>query len=139
MISSLRSNEFAVLNVSRGTRLAEEVEVADTRPSRARGLLGRHALPDGQGLLILPSSSVHTFFMRFPIDILFVDKKGKVLKAARSVHPYRVVTAHWRAYYVLELPSGAIGRTNTSAGDRLKFATRDGTWADGGDQRPATS
>jgi uncharacterized membrane protein (UPF0127 family) len=84
-------------------------------------LLGRECLADGQGLLFKGTSSLHTFFMQFPIDILYIDKGCKVLKTARNVKPFKIVMAPFRAYYALELPVGAIANSSTRVGDHVRF------------------
>ena len=110
-----------VRNPQRGTMLGEAIEVADSAVSRVKGLLGRECLEDGQGLLFKKCSSLHTMFMRFPIDIVFIDKHGKVLKLSKAVKPFKLVAAPLRAYYALELPAGAVARSETRAGDHLTF------------------
>jgi uncharacterized membrane protein (UPF0127 family) len=110
-----------VTNSDRGTILGEAIEVAATAAQKVKGLLGRDCLADGQGLLFKAAASLHTFFMQFPIDILYMDKNGKVLKSARGVRPFKLVMAPFRAYYALELPVGAIQRSGTRVGDHLSF------------------
>ncbi|HEY4685925.1 MAG TPA: DUF192 domain-containing protein [Dehalococcoidia bacterium] len=110
-----------VRNADRDTILGEAIEVAATAVNRVKGLLGRECLEDGQGLFFEHCSSLHTFFMRFPVDIIYVDKSGKVLKAAADVKPFKLVAAPLRAYYAIELPLGAIRRSNTRVGDHLRF------------------
>jgi uncharacterized membrane protein (UPF0127 family) len=110
-----------VSNPHRGTVLGEAIQVADTAVRRVKGLLGRECLEDGQGLLFKGCSSLHTLFMRFPIDIVFMDKNRKVLKVSRNVKPFKFVAAPWRAYYALELPTNAITRSETRVGDHLTF------------------
>ena len=114
-----------VRNTNRGTVLGEAIEVAASAAQRVRGLLGRECLEDGQGLLFKRCSSLHTFFMHFPIDIVFMDKKGKVLKSAPQVGPFKLVAAPFRAHFALELPVGAIERSTTKVGDRLDFCDED--------------
>ena len=111
-----------IVNSSRGTVLGEAIEVAESAAQRVKGLLGRDCLEDGQGLLFKHCSSLHTFFMSFPIDILFMDKRGKVLKTAANVTPFRLVAAPLRSYYALELPAGVIDSSVTRVGDLLKLA-----------------
>jgi uncharacterized membrane protein (UPF0127 family) len=108
-------------NTARNTILGETIEVASTAAQKVRGLLGRECLEDGQGLLFKGASSLHTFFMRFPIDIVYTDRQGKVLKAASDVKPFKLVAAPLRAYYAIELPAGAIARSGTRQGDVLTF------------------
>jgi uncharacterized protein len=111
-----------VSNASRNTTLGEAIEVAASAAQRVRGLLGRECLEDGQGLLFKNCTSLHTFFMRFPIDVVFTDKNGKVLKAAPGVRPFKLVAAPLRAYCAIELPAGAIERSGTRKGDVLEFS-----------------
>jgi hypothetical protein len=108
-------------NTARNTILGETIEVAATAAQKVRGLLGRECLEDGQGLLFKGCSSLHTFFMSFPIDIIFTDRNGRVLKAAGEVKPFKLVAAPLRAYYAIELPAGAIARSFTREGDVLMF------------------
>jgi uncharacterized membrane protein (UPF0127 family) len=110
-----------VRNDKRGSVLGEAIEVADTASRRVKGLLGRECLEDGQGLLFKQCSSLHTLFMRFPIDIAFMDKKGKVLKMRSAVKPFKFVAAPLRSYYALELPPKALARSDTQVGDVLTF------------------
>jgi hypothetical protein len=95
--------------------------MAGNAVQRLRGLLGRDGLADGGGMLFSKCSSIHTFFMHFPIDIIFLDKKRKVLKSAHGVKPFKLVAAPFRAHYALELPAGAIAASDTRVGDYLDF------------------
>jgi uncharacterized membrane protein (UPF0127 family) len=107
--------------MTRGTILGEAIEVAQTAAQKVKGLLGRECLEDGQGLLFKGAGSLHTLFMRFPIDIVYADKKGKVLKLAEGVGPFKLVGAPLRCHFALELPAGAIHQSSTRVGDRLSF------------------
>jgi uncharacterized membrane protein (UPF0127 family) len=108
-----------VLNATKGTVLGDSVAVADTSLRRMVGLLGRTGLEPGTGMLIIPSQAVHTIAMRFPIDIVFADRNGRVVHLQAALLPNRVTGLHWRARCVLELPSGAIAQTGTAVGDEL--------------------
>jgi len=108
-----------VCNVTKGTVLGERVGVADTSMRRMIGLLGKSSLDAGAGLLIIPSQAVHTVGMRFPIDVVFVNRKRRVVSTKPSLLPYRISGLHWAAQYVLELPEGAISQTHTSVGDEI--------------------
>ena len=80
-----------------------EAEVAETFFERARGLIGRRGLEPGKGMLILKCNCIHTFFMRFPIDATFLDRKGNVVKVVRNIRPWRPwIWGGWRAASVLE-------------------------------------
>ncbi len=110
-----------VLNVTRGTVLATRLEAAHTGATRQKGLLGRDSLLPGEGLWIAPCESVHTFFMRFPIDLVYLDRKHRIRKVRSAVGPWRM-SACFSAYSVLELPAGTIRETQTERGDRLEIA-----------------
>jgi hypothetical protein len=110
------------VNVTRGTVLSTQLELAGTGPSRKKGLLGRDCLLPGEGLWIVPCEAVHTFFMRFPIDLVYLDRKHRIRKLRSSVGPWRVsgcLTAH----SVLELPAGAIRETQTEPGDTIEIGS----------------
>ena len=101
-----------------GSVACASCSVADGWVSRARGLLGRTALAASEGLLIRHTRAVHTHFMRFPIDVVFVDRDGVVLRIWRSLRPWRAVSCR-RAHAVVELPAGACERIGLRVGDRL--------------------
>jgi uncharacterized membrane protein (UPF0127 family) len=105
-------------NVRTQSVVADRLLTAFDSTSRRRGLLGREGLADGSALIIAPSNAVHTFFMRFPIDILFVRRDGGVIKARSAVRPWRIA-ASLRAFAVIELPAGSLAQSNTTTGDRL--------------------
>src|SRR5207253_2310168 len=79
-----------LVNETRGAVLAERAEVAERAWARIKGLLGREALGAGEALVIRPCTSIHTFFMRFPIDVLFLDAGGSVLRAIGAMRPFRL-------------------------------------------------
>jgi hypothetical protein len=110
-----------VANITRGTVLATRLEVADSGPKRNKGLLGRKGLADGEGLWITPCESVHTFFMQFPIDLVYLDRKNRVRKLCNSVPAWRISVC-LSAHSILELPSGTIRNTQTQSGDTLEFS-----------------
>jgi uncharacterized protein len=98
--------------------VAAQILTAFDSASRRTGLLHRDSLPEGSALIIAPSNAIHTFFMRFDIDVAFVAKDGRVVKVRSAVPPWRMSGA-LRAYAVVELPAGTLGRTETRTGDRL--------------------
>jgi uncharacterized protein len=106
------------LRTDAGVTLATDLEVAVDRATRNKGLLGRDGLGEGAGMLIAPTNAVHTFFMRFPIDILFVRKDGRVAKVRVSVKPWRLA-ASFSAWAVVELPAGTAQSLGVRPGDRL--------------------
>jgi uncharacterized membrane protein (UPF0127 family) len=108
-------------NLTRGTLVAARVEEA-TRPlSRLKGLLGRVELGEGEALLIAPCTSIHTFFMRFPIDVIFLDGGGRALRAVEELKPWRATRIYPRAACAIELPAGALRRSATCEGDLLRL------------------
>jgi uncharacterized membrane protein (UPF0127 family) len=104
--------------------LGEAIDVADDSATRAKGLLKRDKLEDGAGLWIVPCEAIHTFFMRFIIDVLYIDRKRRVRKVVKRLVPWRLSMC-LPAYSVLELPAGTIDRTNTQKGDQLEIEKRD--------------
>ena len=110
-----------VTNLTRNTVLADCMEVADSAAKRNKGLLGRECLAPGEGLWIIPCESVHTFWMRFPIDLVYLDRKKRIRKLRNSVPAWRL-SACLRAHSVIELPAGTIRATRTEYGDNLDFS-----------------
>ena len=111
-----------VLNQTRNTILATAGDVADTSAKRRTGLLKKDKLAPGEGLWIAPCESVHTFFMKFAIDLVYLDKKKQVRKVRHAVPPWRL-SACLTAHSVLELPAGTIAQSRTQPGDQLTFDT----------------
>lgn len=110
-----------VINAHNGFTLASEVEFATTFRSRLKGLLGRSSLPPGAVLVLYPCSSIHTFFMKFPIDVLFLSSDFEVLAIVENIAPFRFSRVIHGARMVMELPAGTIKKTKTQPGHRLKF------------------
>jgi uncharacterized membrane protein (UPF0127 family) len=109
-----------VRNHTRNTVLGQAVELADTSAKRRTGLLNHERLEPGHGLWIVPCESVHTFFMKFAIDLVYVDRKHTVRKVRSAVPPWRL-SACLSAHSILELPAGTAQRTGTQPGDELVF------------------
>lgn len=110
-----------IANTSRNTVIGASIDVAETASQKVKGLLGRDGLDEGCGLLFKGAGSLHTLFMRFPIDIIYTDKQGKVVKTAHAVRPFKLVAAPLRCDCAIELPAGAIAASNTKVGDQLSF------------------
>ena len=104
-----------------GTIVCERCTVADSPLTRLRGLLGRDGLESGEGLLLRPASAVHTYFMRFPIDVVFLDRSLIVVGISDDVDPWRA-TSQRGAKAVLELPAGESARRGLAVGDQLTLA-----------------
>ena len=108
-----------IIDETRGTVVAQDVRLAEGVWSRFWGLMGRKALPNDAGLLLKPSSSIHTAFMRFPIDIVFLDRSLRVVKVVPELKPFRVSVAFGGAYSALELNAGAAAQAGVETGDQL--------------------
>lgn len=117
---------FIITNISKATLLARKATLANTVGKRIIGLLGRRGMENGEGLIIRPCSSIHTFFMRFPIDILFLDKDSKVVKSIRRMRPFRLSGWVVGAKEVVELPSGVISSTQIDVGDLINIQQSQG-------------
>jgi uncharacterized protein len=109
-----------------GEVVCERCLVADSPWSRMRGLLGRRGLESGEGLLLRPTGSVHTFFMHFPIDVVFLSRDGEVLKVARALPAWRTAGAR-RAKAALELAADAADRRGIRVGTRLDLSVLAGS------------
>jgi uncharacterized membrane protein (UPF0127 family) len=112
-----------VLNRTRGTVLCERLEVAESLAAKSRGLLGRDGLAAGSGMLfesgLVPLMWMHMFFMRFAIDIVFLDKSNRVLRINHRLRPWRISSMVFGARRALELEAGAAARSGTTEGDQL--------------------
>jgi uncharacterized membrane protein (UPF0127 family) len=115
-----------MINESTGATVASQVELALDRATRRRGLLGRDSLAPRSAMLFSPCWMVHTAFMRFAIDVLFVDRHGRVVHVAHAVRPWRAAMSA-RAHVVVELPAGAAAQQQVHVGDCV------GLVADGAD------
>ena len=98
-----------IVNLTRGNVVCEQVTIADRARRRMRGLLGRGSLPSGEGMLLQPSPSIHTAFMRFPIDVVFLDRNLRVIKLVEHLPPWHTASA-MEGRSTLELASGEIVR-----------------------------
>lgn len=102
------------------TIIARDVELALTRAARRKGLLERLALEPGSALVLAPCFAIHTAFMHFPIDVVFVDRSGVVRRIVPNLPPWRIAVAPL-AYAAIELPAGALASHDLVVGDRLCF------------------
>jgi uncharacterized membrane protein (UPF0127 family) len=109
-----------VQNLTRNVTLGDRIDVANTSRTRRTGLLKHESFEPGQGLWIVPCEAVHTFGMRFNIDVVFLTREKKIVKM-RPDMPKRRISFCLRAHSVLELPAGMVERTGTQPGDQLEF------------------
>jgi uncharacterized membrane protein (UPF0127 family) len=112
---------FTVRNTDRGTVLATRARLADSYVARFFGLMGRKRVAEGGGLLLTKSASIHSFFMRFRFDAVFLDKQGRVTKVVPSMRQWWLAFGGRGAKDVLELPAGVAASTQTQSGDQLVF------------------
>lgn len=109
-----------IYNSTQNSIISEDVNVADNFISRSVGLLSKKSLKEGESLIIKPCCSIHTFFMKFAIDILFVGKNGQIIAMYENVKPWGVLPIHFSSSYVIELPTGWIKNKSIQKGDCLK-------------------
>ena len=108
---------YKVTVLKTGEVIADKVKIAQDVESRARGLLGRLSLGKGEGLVIKPCGSIHTFFMKFPIDVIFLNKKNQVIKIGRAIPPWRIYGCLFGGFLVIELQSNALNGIEIKQGD----------------------
>lgn len=110
--------------VCRGRSLVEQVAVAGGFTGRALGLMGRLPLPPGRGLLLKPCAEIHTLFMRFPLDLIFLDEGDKVVRVARNVAPWRMVFGGRGVRAALEVTAGWMPADAVRPGDQITWEDR---------------
>lgn len=108
--------------MTRETILAEDLNIADTFLTSLVGLMGKRQLVSGSGLWIVPCQSVHTFWMRFPIDVIFMDKANRVVHFVENLKPFRVSKHVPKARSVIELPVSSIRTSATRVGDQINIS-----------------
>ncbi len=112
---------MSAYNQTQNTVIADHVEPAHTVLRRMKGLLGKKSMPNNFGLWIKPCSSIHTFFMKFPIDVLFLSSTYHVVGELKAFRPFRLSSWMHSAQSVLELSQGAIDQSKTKIGDQIVF------------------
>ena len=117
-LNSRRGGSAVILNEYTGVPLATSIEPAFDSASRRRGLLGRDGLAPRHAVVIAPTNAIHTWFMRFAIDVVFAAKDGTVVDVRRALQPWRIAIAP-RAFCAIELAAGSIERDSLAIGDRL--------------------
>ncbi|HWF67303.1 MAG TPA: DUF192 domain-containing protein [Acidobacteriaceae bacterium] len=115
--------QVSIHNKSRSTLVGKRISVADTFLTRLVGLLGRRRLEPGAGLLIQPSSGVHTFGMLFPIDVVALDRQHRVYAVWPNLRPWRLSGVSWKIASIIELPVGTIERCDVEHGDQMEIFT----------------
>ncbi len=110
---------YKVINQQNGKVLADQLKAATTYKSRSKGLLSRLSLGPGEALLIVPCASIHTFFMKFSIDVLFLNKNEQVVKIVLNVKPWRLAGCFFGAHMVIEWKAGALEKDAVFLGNNL--------------------
>ncbi len=112
---------MAIVNVTRSTTLPRHADVADSFWSRGKGLIGRGGALEDHGLVICPCNAIHTCFLSFPIDVLYLDRQSRVLRILPALQPWRIGPIVWRGKTVIELPAGTAAQTGTMIGDIITY------------------
>lgn len=112
---------YKAINMATGEVIADKVKIARDFRSRSVGLLNRISLGQEEALVIKPCNSIHTFFMKFPIDVAFLDKRGAVVKLVKSLKPWRLSACIPMGFMVLELSEGKLEEINIKQGDLIKI------------------
>lgn len=110
------------INIRNGRQLADNVTVADNLFTRMKGLLGKNEMMQGEALWIKPCTSVHTFGMKFPIDVIFLNRKNMAAALIRNMQRNRLTRLYLSAVSTLELPAGTIEKTDTRVGDEIEIS-----------------
>lgn len=108
-----------IYNSKQNKLIADKVKVADNFFTRSVGLLSSNSISSGEALVIKPCCSIHTFFMKFSIDVIFVNKKNEVVATYENVKPFRILPIHLTSNYVVELRAGEISAKGITKGDVL--------------------
>jgi hypothetical protein len=110
-----------IINQTRNTVLADKARIADSFLSRLIGLLNCSGLRQGEALVLSPSNSIHSFFMRFTFDAIFLDRGQQVIALIPGLKPFRISRVYFNAVSTIELPVGSIQASNTQLKDLIKI------------------
>lgn len=108
-------------NVTKDGTLVCRAKIADTFFTRLKGLMFKSKLNEGEAVLITPCNSIHMFFMRFPLDVVFLNEKNEIVGLCQGIKPWRVSKVYWPAKYCIEMNVGSIEKYSMKLGDRLGF------------------
>ena len=112
-----------IVNLTRNTTIASHIEIAQNLWARMKGLLGARNLPPHNALIITHCRSIHMFFMKFSIDVIFCDRRNKVVGLCGELKPFCLSPVFFNASYAIELPPGSIAASKTQIGDQIKVVT----------------
>jgi uncharacterized protein len=122
---AIPSSPFLICSQTNQALIADRAAAVFGHLDRMRGLLGRRSMPIGEALLILPCKAVHSWFMAFPIDVVFLDRDYRVVHVISNLAPFRMSPVVTAAYSVLELPAGTAAKCQVRVGTQLKFRPRE--------------
>jgi uncharacterized membrane protein (UPF0127 family) len=108
-----------ISNLTRGATIASRIVIAQNPWQRMKGLLGAKDFPQGDALVITHCNSIHMFFMKFPIDVIFCDQQDKVVGLCSNIKPFYLSPVYFKASYAIELPTGTITASKTQIGDQI--------------------
>ncbi len=108
-----------IINSTKKTSIADQAVLANSFASRMVGLLRHKSLSNGQGLIISKCNSIHMFFMRFAIDVIFLDKSNQVVGLVENILPNRLSRIYWKATQAIEVPVGVVKSSQTTLGDEI--------------------
>lgn len=111
-----------IYNSTQNNLIADNIKVAENFFTRSIGLLSRKSIFENEGLIIKPCCSIHTFFMKFAIDVLFINKQNEVIALYENVKPYRILPIHLNSSYIVELAAGQIFGKNVNKGDLIQIS-----------------
>ena len=117
----MRKADYQLREEGTGRVVIAHLEIARNLWKQTVGLLGRSQLPADSGLWLEPCNSIHTWGMKFAIDVVFLDASGTVLRTVPNMRPWRVCWPVWKARIIVEIPAGTIDRRNISPGNRYKI------------------
>jgi uncharacterized protein len=117
---SPRRRERSIVHQPTGEVIASKVRLANTFLTRLRGLMFRLRLAPGSGLWLRPCQGIHTFWMFFPIDVIFLDRELRIVRLVEKLRPFRLTRPHFAAHSVLELEAGTISKCGLKVGERLE-------------------
>ena len=120
-VNNIGENGARIVNVSKNTLLADKIELANTFLRRLIGLLGRQKMNKSEALILIPSNCIHSLFMRFTIDVVFLDKFGKVIGISSSFKPFRLSPVYFNSNLVIEFPENTLKLAQTQLGDIIRI------------------
>jgi len=120
-LNNIRKGGVKIINFTKNTLLADGAKMANTFFTRLIGLLNRNSLRKGEALILTPSNCIHSLFMRFAIDVIFLDKTGKVIAALPSFKPFRLSPVYFNSHSVIELPENTLKLSQTQPGDIVQI------------------